>query len=109
MSLITQHLHITDRDIAERLCRVETMLGTIIRNQEKIMSDIADLEAALTAIDAKVVTVKADVDELLAKLAAIPTPGLTPEQQAAIDAAVAHANGIAASLGAIDATVHPVA
>lgn len=83
------------------------MLGTILEKQEMIMAEIADFETALAAIDAKVSTVKDDVAELLAKLAAIPTPGLTPEQQAAIDAAVAHANGIAASLGAIDATVHP--
>jgi hypothetical protein len=104
-----QHFHYPDKGTAERLCRIEKLLDTIISNQETIMADIADFETALSAIDAKVVTVKADVDELLAKLAAIPTPGLTPEQQAAIDAAVAHANGIAASLGAIDATVHPAA
>lgn len=93
---------------AERLCRIEEMLGFILSKLENIMPDIADLETALSAIDAKVTTVKADVDELLAKLASIPLPGLTSEQQAAIDAAVAHANGIAASLGSIDASVHPV-
>lgn len=100
------HLH-PDKETAERLCRIETVLGTIILNQESTMADISDFETALSAIDAKVTTVKADVDELLAKLAAIPLPGLTPEQQAAVDSAVAHANSIAASLGSIDTAVHP--
>lgn len=106
------HLHIhchSDKETAERLCRIEEMLGTINTKLEAIMADIADFEATLVVIDGKVTAVKADVDELIAKLAAIPLPGLTPDQQTAVDAAVAHANAIAASLGAIDATVHPAA
>lgn len=67
------------------------------------MADISDIKPALDAIDAQVTKVKTDVDTLVAKLGAVPTGGLTPAQQAAIDDAVAHANGIAASLGAIDA------
>ena len=72
-----------------------------------IMSTFDDLKAALDGISAKVTTVKADVDSLLAKLAAIPPAGMTPEQQAALDAAVQQASGISTSLGAIDAEVNP--
>jgi hypothetical protein len=86
----------------------EMCIITLLK-MDQLMSTQADLEAALSVIDGKVTAVKADVDGLLAKLAAIPTPGMTPEQQAALDAAVVHANAIAASLGAIDTTVNPPA
>lgn len=100
------HIHIhthPDEETAERLRRIDQRLGAIENNTETMMADIADIKPALDAIDVQVAKVKTDVDTLIAKLGAVPTAGLTPEQQAAIDDAVAHANGIATALGAIDA------
>jgi len=99
------------RDIEGRFLYAEfgLTLLTILRNQEKIMSTLQDLSDTLTTIDGKVTAVAADVDALIAKLAAIPTAGLTPEQQLALDAAVVHAQAIATSLGAIDTKVNPPA
>jgi hypothetical protein len=77
------------------------------RLEEKIMSSFDDLKAALDSISGKVSTVKTDVDALLAKLSSIPTAGMTPEQQASLDAAVSQAQGIATSLTAIDAEANP--
>ena len=98
-----------DSEVLARLDLILDKLDLVTGNTEKIMSDVTDLKPALDAIDAKVTVVKTDVDTLLAKLAAIPTAGLTQAQQTAIDDAVAHANIIAASLGAIDTTVNPPA
>lgn len=72
---------------------------------DNIMASLEDLKAVLDGIGPKVTAVKTDTESLLAKLAAIPPIGLTPEQQAAIDAAVVEAQGISDSLGAIDAAV----
>lgn len=76
---------------------------------DKLMSSFDDLKAQQVATDAKVAAVKTDVETLLAKLAAIPPAGLTPEQQAALDDAVTHATAINTSLGAIDTEVNPSA
>ena len=76
---------------------------------DRLMSTFDDLTATLNSISVKVTAVKSDVDSLLAKLAAIPPAGMTPAQQAALDAAVSTAQGIATSLGAIDAEVNPPA
>ena len=93
----------------EQLVLIANALLLLIEGQQKIMSTLADLEAKLVAIDAKVSTVATDIDTLMAKLAAIPTAGLTPEQQTALDGAVAHAQAIADSLGAIDTKANPPA
>jgi uncharacterized protein YoxC len=66
------------------------------------MATLDELNAALTTISSEVDKVSADTDNLLAKLASIPTGGLTPEQQAAIDSAVTSATAIADRLKAID-------
>ena len=100
--------HQEDRGVREQLLVIENALIYLIEGQQKIMSTLADLEAKLVAIDGKVATVASDIDALLAKLAAIPTAGLTPEQQATLDAAVTHAQAIADSLGAIDTKANPV-
>lgn len=84
----------------------------IIIALENIMSSFDDLKAALDTVTGKVSTVKTDTESLLAKLSAIqsaPPAGMSPEQQAALDAAVTQAKGIADSLGAIDAEVNPAA
>ena len=100
MSLITQHLHLTDKDTSERLCRIEKLLGSI---KELIQMSFEDLKAAQAETDAKVEAVAADIKVLMDKLAAIPVPGMTAEQEAALADAVAHAKAINDRLGAIDA------
>ena len=100
MSLITQHLHLTDKDTSERLCRIEKLLGSI---KELIEMSFEDLKAAQAETDAKVEAVAADIKVLMDKLAAIPVPGMTAEQEAALADAVAHAKAINDRLGAIDA------
>jgi len=109
MRVDVYHHFLPDSEVLARLDLILDKLDLLTENTETIMSEVTDLKPALDAIDAKVTVVKTDVDTLLAKLAAIPTAGLTPAQQAAIDDAVAHANIIAASLGAIDTTVNPPA
>lgn len=98
-------------DDAERVGRIETLLGTILENQETLMStfeeSVADIKAKQDVTDTKVATVKADVEKLLGLLAAVPPAGLTPEQQAALDAVAAHAGAINDSLAAVDAEVNP--
>lgn len=103
MSLVTQNFYYFDKDTAGRLCRIESMLGTIIENQETFKMSFDDLKAAQAETDAKVEAVAADIKVLMDKLAAIPTPGMTPEQEAALADAVAHAKAINDRLGAIDA------
>lgn len=44
------------------------------------MSTLEELTGVLGEIGAEVDKVSADTDKLLADLAAIPTPGMTPEQ-----------------------------
>jgi hypothetical protein len=88
------------RTIIGRLSAIET-------KQDQIMSTLDDFKTILGEIAADVTAVKSDVDGLLAKIAAIPPAGLTPEQQAAIDAAVTQGQSIKASLDAIHAEVNP--
>src|SRR2546426_5372185 len=73
-----------------------------IKMERRIMATLDELTAVLLVIGTEVDKVSADTDNLLAQLAAIPAGGLTAEQQAAIDAAVASATGIATRLKAID-------
>lgn len=92
-----------DKDNAEHLRRIERLLGVIISNQETLQMSFDDLKAAQDATDAKIDAVKADIDALMAKLAAIPPAGMTPEQEAALAAAVDHAKAINDKLSAVDA------
>ena len=82
----------TDR---ARLQRIERKVNTI-------MSTLDELTAVLGEIGTEVDKVSADTDNLLAQLANIPTGGLTPEQQAAIDSAVVSATSIRDRLANID-------
>ena len=66
------------------------------------MATLEELTAALDSISPLMEKISADTDNLLAQLASIPPGGLTPEQQAAIDAAVSSATAIADRLKAID-------
>jgi predicted nucleic acid-binding Zn-ribbon protein len=105
---------ITPRFDAERayhlvMNKLDKLTNQIRTGERRIMSTFDDLKAAQDATDAKVAAVKADVEKLLDALKNVPPAGLTPEQQAALDAAVAHANAINDSLGAVDAEVNPPA
>lgn len=76
------------------------------------MSSFEDLQAALALANDKVSSVKADTEFLLktiSDLQANPPTGMTPGQQASLDAAVSTAQNIATSLGALDDTVNPPA
>ena len=103
MALVTQNFYYFDKELSERLDRIEKKLGTILENQETFKMSFEDLKAAQAETDAKVEAVAADIQVLMDKLAAIPTPGMTPEQEAALADAVAHAKAINDRLGAIDA------
>ncbi len=69
---------------------------------EMMMSTLEELTGVLGEIGSEVDKVSADTEKLLADLAAIPTPGMTPEQQAAVDAAVVSATSIRDRLKALD-------
>lgn len=94
------HRHVEAR--CEVMRRLDALEGKIDLNMETIMATLEELTAILATISSEVDKVSADTDALLAKLAAIPTSGLTPEQQAAIDSAVTSATAIADRLKAID-------
>jgi hypothetical protein len=81
----------------------------ILSNQENIMATLDELNAALGAISPILDKIAADTENLLTQLANIPPGGLTPEQQAAIDSAVASATSISDRLKAIDDRVPDVA
>lgn len=70
---------------------------------------LADIQAAQAVTDQKVSAINADVEALLAKIATIPSGGLTPEQQAAIDDIEAHATRINDALSTIDTSANPPA
>ena len=89
-------------EVMRRLDVLEDKIDLILQGKETIMATLEELNAALATISSEVDKVSADTDNLLAQLAAIPPGGLTPEQQAAIDSAVASATAIAARLTALD-------
>jgi len=78
------------------------LLKKILKKEEQIMATLQDLGPILASISSEVDKVAADTDNLLSQLANIPTGGLSPEQQAAIDSAVESATAIATRLQAID-------
>ena len=120
MALVTQNFYYFDRETSERLDRIEEKLGTIIENQETFKmsfdEDVAATKAAqdaanaaLDAANGKLDAIKTDIDGLMAKIAALPVAGMTPEQEQAVkdirDAAAAiaeKATGLATKAGAVD-------
>ena len=100
------HHHHHHRHHIEARCEVMRRLDALDQKidlvMETIMSTLEELTGVIATISSEVDKVSADTDALLAKLANIPTGGLTPEQQAAIDSAVASATAIADRLKAID-------
>lgn len=85
--------------------KVKKSLKRIETKVDAIMSTLEELTGLLGEIGTEVDKVSTDTDTLLAALAAIPPGGLTPEQQAAIDAAVAKATEIRDRLTALDSKV----
>lgn len=86
----------------EVMRRLEELSEQIDLVKETIMATLEELNALLGTISSEMDKVSADTDNLLAQLAKIPTGGLTPEQQAAIDSAVTSATAIADRLKALD-------
>ena len=99
---IDVHIHFDQREAPRWAQTLREMVSQVLTNQETMMATLDELNAALATISAEVDKVAADTDNLLAQLASIPPGGLTPEQQAAIDSAVASATAIADRLKAID-------
>jgi hypothetical protein len=89
------HVYLHDEEFSR-------LLKKILKKEEIIMATLQDLGPILATISSEVDKVSADTDKLLAQLASIPTGGLSPEQQAAIDSAVDSATAIATRLQAID-------
>lgn len=99
---IDVHIHLDQREAPRWATTLREMVSQVLTNQETIMATLEELNAALATISSEVDKVSADTDNLLAQLAAIPPGGLTPEQQAAIDSAVASATSIADRLKTLD-------
>lgn len=89
-------------NIFAQLNRIEANQTLILKNQGKIMSTLADAQAAQAATIALLATLKTDVDALAAKINAGIPGTLTADQQAAIDDITAKANAINTSLQGID-------
>jgi uncharacterized coiled-coil protein SlyX len=89
-------------EVMRRLEALDKKTDLILKDRKIIMATLEELNAAMTTISTEVDKVSADTDALLLKLSQIPTGGLTPEQQAAIDSAVSSATAIADRLKAID-------
>lgn len=81
---------------------VTRLLNKIIKKEDTLMATLQELTTVIGQIGSEVTKVAADTDVLLTKLDNIPTGGLTPEQQTALDSAVTSANEIAARLQVID-------
>ncbi len=94
-------------DVINRLEDLRRKLNLVLQKEDQIMSALTDIQAKQAATDALIASVKADTEALLAKIAAFPLPGLTPEQQAAIDEIDSHAAAINTALGGVDDLVPP--
>lgn len=106
MTIIIHHHHYHDKDDTDRLCRIETQIGSILEKLESLQmsfeEEVARAKAAQEATSAKLDAIKGDVDVLLAKIAAMPVAGLTPEQEAALKEIADGAEALAAKAGALD-------
>lgn len=69
--------------------------------------ELAAVQATQAQSDAMILKIGADTTVLLGLIAAIPTAGLTPAQQTALDAVAAHATLINTNLTAADAAAQP--
>lgn len=92
--------------VLKTLLHLDQKLDQLLQRQTQlennIMASFDDLATRQAATDALIGKVATDVQTLTDMLAAIPPAGMTAEQQAALDAAVAHADTINAALSAVD-------
>jgi len=88
MRLEVHHFHHPDRETAERLCRIENMLGQILQREGKIMASIQDVNAAVSAQT----TVEQSVVILLQNLAQQIKDAQASGDPAALDQVVANIN-----------------
>jgi outer membrane murein-binding lipoprotein Lpp len=102
---IHHHSHIEAR--CEVMRRLDALDQKLTSFKETIMATLADAQAAQAITDQKIAAISTDVQTLLAKIAAVPTGGLTPDQQAAIDDIAAHAGRINDALSAVDTSANP--
>jgi len=102
LSDVNVHIHLDQREAPRWAKILHDMVSQVLTNQEKMMSDLEDLNGLLTEIGTEVGKVSDDTDKLLADLAAIPTQGMTPEEKAAVSAAVVSATAIRDRLKALD-------
>jgi len=96
------HFHHSIEARCEVMRRLDALDIKIDLFKESIMDGIEELTGLLAEIGTEVDKVSTDTDKLLADLAAIPTPGMTPEQKAAVAAAVASATVIRDRLKTLD-------
>lgn len=112
--------HHPDEETAERLCRIETMLGNILENQEDIMIDTSKIIAAVAAEKTKVDSLIAlangqsatmkDLSAQLAAAIAANDPAALAQVQSDLDKAADDLSTETAAVGAaIDANTPPTA
>lgn len=102
LSDVHVHIHFDQREAPRWAKTLHDMVSQVLANQETMMSTLEELTGLIAEIGTEVGKVSADTDNLLDQLSKIPPGGLTPEQQAAIDSAVASATAIRDRLKAID-------
>ena len=73
----------------------------------EIMHTLEEMKASLDDVKGRIGSVKGGVDALMAKLANMPKPGLTDEQQAIVDSSVEEATAISAAMAGIDDAINP--
>lgn len=94
------------RVILHAITQLETKME---KRMTAVDDELAAVQASQAQSDAKIAKVGTDVTTLLTLLAAVPTAGLTPAQQTALDAVAAHATLINTNLTAVDASAQPPA
>lgn len=101
MKLHLIHHHTWPTEVPPWVVELNRKLGLVLQKVETIMSDFTDLKGVLDGIVSDVASMKSDFESLEQKLAAVPTAGMTPDQQAALDSAVQQARDIKTSIDAI--------
>lgn len=89
------------RALREAIDQLTTRMET---RMSAVDDELAAVQASQALSDAKILKVGGDITVLLGLVAAIPTAGLTPAQQTALDAVAAHAVVMNTNLDALDAS-----
>lgn len=99
---VNVNIHLDQREAPRWAQTIREMVSQVLTNQETIMEELAELKAVLATIMETVGHVSADTDNLLAKLAAIPTGDLPDDVKNAITDSLTAAKAIAERLTGID-------